>query len=436
MNETEENSSLCMPYQFNEPDVMRTKFWLIYVVGSLVCFCGILASVFLLSVLLQRQLRRSYLFYLVALAILDIGILGTYILTFVVQVHFEYFTSFAAYSAWVHYMPILYFVQKVTLCAQTYLIVAVTFERYLEVRNTQQGKQTQISEARRWHVVIAVLVWAVIFRFSTILELEVLYIPECEGFESMHLTQALIVSQKWYRQYYMILADQIVRVFLPFVALMLLNLLIVCKIKQALRPPSTTEMLVKYSLMPADHILFSSDAFLLYDIPRRRQSIIGSTQQDLARDLEVRRRGLKAATNMMIAIVTSYLICNVFNMVITIWEFIDPDMPLEYHHFYTVAADMVSLLVIVNSSMRLPIYYACNPKVRQEIRGRLSGVKRLRRWFSSAIDRRKFSFFHRRRSPLTSFHDINVKSPDSDTALIKVNRRALIHEDTQTVQFV
>lgn len=102
---------------------------------------------------------------------------------------------------------------------------------------------------------------------------------------------------------------------------------------------------------------------------------------------KARRKGLKAATKMMMAIVASYLVCNLLNLVITFWEIVDPSAPtltlpslgdvgggvivrawlLVHRQMYERLGDVVTLLTIINASLRLPIYYACNPKIRAEV---------------------------------------------------------------------
>ena len=119
------------------------------------------------------------------------------------------------------------------------------------------------------------------------------------------------------------------------------------------------------------------------------------------REREARRHGLKSATKMMLVIVASYLLCNLLNLFITFWEILDKEhLVINYPEVqlsalvscrlradgqplqaYEMGTDVVSLLTITNSSLRLPIYYVCNPKIRQEVSPhRLESTERLSTW--------------------------------------------------------
>ena len=71
-------------------------------------------------------------------------------------------------------------------------------------------------------------------------------------------------------------------------------------------------------------------------------------QETVDKDRAVRRQGLRAATLMMIALVTSYLVCNALNLVVTICERLFEDDLREdptIYNLYSIASDVVSLLV-------------------------------------------------------------------------------------------
>lgn len=72
---------------------------------------------------------------------------------------------------------------------------------------------------------------------------------------------------------------------------------------------------------------------------------------------------------MLVLVTCTYLGCNLLNVVVTAWEFIDQAslMTPEIRPFYTYSSDFVSLLTIVASAARLPIYYACNARIRREV---------------------------------------------------------------------
>lgn len=89
-------------------------------------------------------------------------------------------------------------------------------------------------------------------------------------------------------------------------------------------------------------------------------------QGDLARQ---RKKSIRAATLMLGAIVTTYLISNLLNVIISIWEHVDKNNleTILDGRFYTFAADIITLLTIVTGCIRLPIYCACNKQLRKEV---------------------------------------------------------------------
>uniref|UniRef100_A0A915DHS7 G-protein coupled receptors family 1 profile domain-containing protein n=1 Tax=Ditylenchus dipsaci TaxID=166011 RepID=A0A915DHS7_9BILA len=81
------------------------------------------------------------------------------------------------------------------------------------------------------------------------------------------------------------------------------------------------------------------------------------------------RKNIRSATNMLVMVTACYIACNSLNVVVTAWEFVDIDSLLtqEIRPFYTYSSDLVSLLTVFASAVRLPIYYACNARIRREV---------------------------------------------------------------------
>lgn len=86
-------------------------------------------------------------------------------------------------------------------------------------------------------------------------------------------------------------------------------------------------------------------------------------------DTKALRRDVRSATRMMIMVVSCYLLSNVLSVVITAWEHIDSDSLYEHAFaFFTLGSDVASLLTVVASALRLPIYAVNNPQIRRELR--------------------------------------------------------------------
>ncbi|VDN87645.1 unnamed protein product [Brugia pahangi] len=108
---------------------------------------------------------------------------------------------------------------------------------------------------------------------------------------------------------------------------------------------------------------------------------------------------LKYATRTMVAIVFTYLTCNVFSVFMSVMENVFPESSMlvdnygsrkfklcfhillkrifEYFSsrvncfstkFYTMAADLVSILVVLNSLLRMTVHMICNPQFRERFR--------------------------------------------------------------------
>ncbi len=64
---------------------------------------------------------------------------------------------------------------------------------------------------------------------------------------------------------------------------------------------------------------------------------------NLSRKLQT---NIKAATTTFLFIVSTYLASNVVNVVVTAWEFIDPESLFKRCEFYMITTDVVSLLTV------------------------------------------------------------------------------------------
>ena len=81
------------------------------------------------------------------------------------------------------------------------------------------------------------------------------------------------------------------------------------------------------------------------------------------------QRNIRSATRMLVLVTCTYLLANVMNVLVTVWEFVDYESLFLPHirPFYTMSSDIVSLLTVLASCSRLPIYCSCNSSLRHEI---------------------------------------------------------------------
>nr|CDJ92470.1 Protein F32D8.10 [Haemonchus contortus] len=107
----------------------------------------------------------------------------------------------------------------------------------------------------------------------------------------------------------------------------------------------------------------------LVDMPKvteliRKESMMSSKK---------RRDEVRYATWTMVSITTTYLCCSSLSLFISVMENVFPQNSLLFHEdgsstrFYTLASDVVSILVAVNSLLRLPVYMLCSPNLREQL---------------------------------------------------------------------
>ncbi|KAK6029023.1 hypothetical protein OSTOST_04875 [Ostertagia ostertagi] len=84
---------------------------------------------------------------------------------------------------------------------------------------------------------------------------------------------------------------------------------------------------------------------------------------------------VRAATRTLVFVVATYLLSNILNVIITIWEYIDYEsITVTFNTFYTFAVDVVSLLTIFAGSLRLPIYVCCQTELRKDFIAQLKKI--------------------------------------------------------------
>lgn len=302
------------------------KFYLMTVFGSVVATFGIFNNVILVYILSRPALAASHVFYLLFLAIFDLFVAVSFILLFSVQPLFDYAHSVWLYNCWFMYLKPIFTVSHVTMTISTYLIVAASAERYLATRL----KKSCLPKDRIL-ITMFVVCFAIVSKGVVYWELEVIHRPNCTGFEEWHLEPSSLALEPIYRTAYMVWFRQIVHVFLPFFLLVCLNGAIINRLKRSLH---TRSALMELAL-----------------------------GAEAARQ---RKQNIRAATRMLVVLVSTYLLANLFNVVISLIEHLNYSYLLTHPKFYTLATDVITLLTVVTGSIRLPIYYVCNQQIRKE----------------------------------------------------------------------
>uniref|UniRef100_A0A914WJA2 G-protein coupled receptors family 1 profile domain-containing protein n=1 Tax=Plectus sambesii TaxID=2011161 RepID=A0A914WJA2_9BILA len=309
------------------------RFVLVTCFGSLISLVGCCNNVLLLYLFTRRMnYKTNHLFYLVFLAFFDICVEICYVLVFSVSIVYDFFHSYAIYIAWHTYVRSVATIAQISITAATYMIVVASVERYF---TTAHWTMKNFTIKKRCTSVLTVVSFSIISKGTVYWELAVRHYPECDGFQSVHLEQSPLTRNRAYANLWMFWFRNIFHVFVPFFLLLLLNGAIIHRMRHA----------------PDMQGALMSVAF-----GKRRAKQRKSTR--------------RAATRMLGAIVATYLVTNVVNLIITAWEHVNIDSLRTLHHgrLYTYAADLSSILTITCGAIRLPIYYACNKDMRNEIK--------------------------------------------------------------------
>ncbi|CAJ0581252.1 unnamed protein product, partial [Mesorhabditis spiculigera] len=177
---------------------------------------------------------------------------------------------------------------------------------------------------------------------------------------------------------------------LPFFVLILLNAVIIqrllvekknemyaaiqptlYKVGEAAKKASTAKAeYEQVAIMPENYLLLEVATELI------KESLITKSSRG-------KRAQLRNAIYTMLAIVTSYLICNGLHLILTILERFGSSLLLEAEDdmlstsFYILLSDTVSIAYLLTSAIRIFIYAKCNPKLRKDIKDFLMNRRRV-----------------------------------------------------------
>uniref|UniRef100_A0A8R1DS71 G_PROTEIN_RECEP_F1_2 domain-containing protein n=1 Tax=Caenorhabditis japonica TaxID=281687 RepID=A0A8R1DS71_CAEJA len=365
------------------PSADAFRMVLIVGIGTAVCTIGIVLNTFLLLSLRHLDIFRSNLLYLFLLASLDILVELCFMLIFPSSLVWDYFRVELLYTFWHIYIKYVSTVGQVLIAASTLLIVAASFERYI----CSLSSSIQFSPQRRFLCILMVGASALFMKGSVFFELELLSLPHCPPFQNLRLDLSEITRSESYKTIWMFWCRSIFNVFLPFALLLLLNSLTItnlnklhvngfqsvlvekrCQSDMATfsTPEPLNDCVLPYCPLMSTH--FSMPSFTTTD------SFCSSDQMPalLRRNSEAcaARRRKRDATRTLAALITIYLLTNTLNLLITIMEFINPDVlgSLGEGWTYKYLADLSSVLTISSTAFRLPVYFHCNRDIRAQIR--------------------------------------------------------------------
>ncbi|CAB3403727.1 unnamed protein product [Caenorhabditis bovis] len=348
-----------------------TQRFIIITLCSVCSLFGFLANILLMAVF-RRTLPSSI--FLAALALCDALICLTYLLLFGVDAGIVYLKNRALFFLYHQYIVPVFFTAKVVQFAIPFILMLITFERYLWTctESKRQIFSALFNESGRNVTVIFLFAVSLALRVPVLFATKVQSFPLCEDYfrsESVVPTEWAINSEAYHVfDFHVITAIQM---FFPFFVLLILNLTIIKRLiaekrenmYPVFRGTSAGEMkkvAFVQGNMPENYVLLQVAADVI------KGSLIH-------RSSRTKRSQLRNAIYTMLAIVTSYLVCNSVHLFLTILERFDPSYLYESDDrsqsstFYIVLSDTVSICYMVSSAIRICIYAKCNPKLRKEI---------------------------------------------------------------------
>ncbi|KJH53446.1 hypothetical protein DICVIV_00384 [Dictyocaulus viviparus] len=273
----------------------------------------------------RKSYRSSHCLYLALLAFFDIFIAGAYIPLMSLNLVVDYWRSVILLRAWFTYMIPMITVSHIAMTASSFLMVAASFERYCV---TVHPHLTKFLNRNRYRIAAVSVFLGVATKCTHPFEFEITYVPEClDTMGEYTLGLSALALDEIYNAYWRIWFRSVFTILIPFFLLAFMNIRIVLVIQR-----TDFQFLSSHKLSEAK-----------------------------------RKSRVRAATRTLVFVVTTYLLSNILNVIITIWEYIDYDsITVTFNTFYIFAVDVVSLLTIFAGAVRLPIYVCCQSDLRKE----------------------------------------------------------------------
>ncbi|KAK0411533.1 hypothetical protein QR680_005698 [Steinernema hermaphroditum] len=310
------------------------RFWLVAIFGSLISVVSVVENAFLFCVFItSRHHRNSHSLYLLLLAFFDVFMSVSFLMLMSVRVFFNYTESVYLKNLWMSYVVPMMAVSHIAMTTSSFLIVFATVERFAITKSSAYVYFLQ--SHRKWIALLGVFL-GVLSKVTIAFELKVERDPKCLGaFNEFYLTVTSLVRDNRHYVFWRFWYRNLITILLPFFVLMAMNAQIVNELRKQAYDPLTSHFI--------DH-------------------------QRQASHAKQRKARIRSATRTLVLIVVTYLLANVLNVIITIWEHIDADALIyQYTQFYIISVDAVSLLTIVACALRLPIYWGCQPLLRIEM---------------------------------------------------------------------
>ncbi|KAM3717448.1 G-protein coupled receptor [Dirofilaria immitis] len=339
MNETE--ATKCAEKNEGYDDA---RFALVVYIGTPMAFIGTIFNVILLVLFSHKKPVNSPDFYLLFLAIFDTLICIFYIPFCTMDALAIYYQIKALHHLWHTYVMQIYCMSRFIQFGAVYMMLCATIERFVYI-SSKRYLSWFITDNGRLITVIVVLLSSFILRFPTFFDYKVVYHASCPPFQD-YLFLPVLMSHTLYAKFNFYMMS-IVQTILPFILLTCFNIIIIYLTHKQLYNTSHDMKL----LMLGYNNIISRE----------------SENQKICQEL-------KYATRTMIAIVSTYLICNIFSVFMSVMENVFPDSSIlidkygSSTKFYTITADLISILVVLNSLLRMVVHMISNSRFRKRFK--------------------------------------------------------------------
>uniref|UniRef100_A0A914UJE4 G-protein coupled receptors family 1 profile domain-containing protein n=1 Tax=Plectus sambesii TaxID=2011161 RepID=A0A914UJE4_9BILA len=306
------------------------KIYLIGAFASAIALLSIILNTFLTIVFLKTpSLRSTPLFYFGVLAVIDIIMGFNYLALLSVQFYMDYFNALWLYHLFLSYLRPLFAESCAAMFSSTLFIVVATFERFLKTLQSSCFVTTQKwMERHRPLVSFGVILVAVSYKACIYFEITYEEHVNCTGFAQYSVALTPLSTNSVYTFWWMFVTRNLVDRIIPFFSLVIMNFLVIRTLKRE----------------------------------RRRQS--GGNDEVVVAAVTVSRNALRDATRCLVSIVSMYLMSQSLQIVIIFWEVLHKDsLEKQFTVFYSYANDAISIMTLLSSCLRLPVYCAWNKPI-------------------------------------------------------------------------
>ncbi|VDL79702.1 unnamed protein product [Nippostrongylus brasiliensis] len=274
--------------------------YFVRVFATFIALLSIIFNTFFTLVFLTNpSIRKSSVFYFGVLAVIDTIMAVNYIAVMSIPVYMDYYHYLPIYHLFLSYFRIVLTESNCAMFSSMLLIVLATTERLLRTFNGDGIlKARRFLEKHRPTVCAACILAAVAYKLCNYWEIDVLWKPMCEeGFAQYEIIPGPLTAYDDYRFWWMFITRNALDRILPFFVLVAMNYLII-----------------------------------------------------------------KDATRALISIVSMYLMSQSLQVVLTFWETFDrASLESEgLNVIYSYMNDIVSILTLLSSCLRFPVYCSCN----------------------------------------------------------------------------